>query len=299
MIRSFRAVFACAMALALACSGEPAAPPGEGATDEPASDAERVAACEVRTARLAQTLASLPASGPIVPVPAGLEAPETSSGLVVTTSAPTVTVRAAGGLELDGRALADAAALGTDLATLRRHWSLVEPTTAYPAVIHVWASREVTLAALRERLSAAADHRIVVLAVDRAPRAAAPRCPPSLGDTCARLPRLAARQRSAELQLAWWSAADDCASLRALSASITGAASTDRARVMRDELPDAVRACECAADVDAIEYVASVALASPFDPPVRALELPLPGPADEITTVGAWAGSMGEAPAAP
>jgi len=73
----------------------------------------------------------------------------------------------------------------------------------------------------------------------------------------------------------------------------------ERARVMREDLPDAVRACECAADVDAIEYVASVALASPFDPPVRALELPLPGPADEITTVGAWASSMGEAPAAP
>lgn len=282
------------MALTLAC-GEDGAEPAAS----PATDAERAAACDVRAARLEQALASLPASGPIVPVPARLEAPETSSGVVVRTSAPTVTVRADGALELDGRALADGAALGTDLSTLRRRWSLIDPSSAYPAVLHAWVDRGVTLAALRTRLSAAADHRVVVLAVDRAPRAEGPRCPRSLGTSCARLPRLPARERSAELQLAWWSAADDCESLRDLSASITGAPSTDRARVMREALPAAVRACGCAADVDAIEYVASVALASPFDPPVRALELPPPGPADEITTVGAWASSMGEAPAAP
>lgn len=296
MTRSVRAALACAMALTVACGEETATPSVAPAPDQPVSEADRAAACEVRTARLAQTLASLPATGPIVPVPAGLQPPATSSGLVVTTSAPTVTVRASGALELDGRALDDIAALGTDLDTLRRRWSLVDPTSAYPAVIHAWVDRGLTLAALRNRLSGARDHRVVVLAVDQAPRPSGPACPASLGSTCARLPRLPARHRPAELQLAWWSAADDCASLRALSATITGAASADRARVMREELPAAVRACECAADVDAIEYVASVALASPFDPPVRGLELPPPGAADEITTVGAWASTLGAAP---
>src|SRR5687767_10086968 len=108
-----------AMALTLACGGEDVAPSEPDPPEERASDPERVAACDARTERLAQTLASLPEPTPIAPVPTGLGPPATSAGRPLAHVAPTVTVRAGGALELDGRALADPEALATDLENLR------------------------------------------------------------------------------------------------------------------------------------------------------------------------------------
>ena len=258
--------------------------------------AARRQACEARVARLEQTLASLPAPRIGGPVPAGIQPASTTGGSSpVEASAPIIAIGSNGELRLDGRALPDGAALVGDLDTLRRHWSILHPGTHYPAVVHVWADRDLTIATLRARLSAVRDHRVVVLAVAPSDPVALPPCPSSLGETCTRLPTLEANARADELGRAWARSLGACEPLRALSAEIASALHHDREQVLRAGLPTALRACGCGhfADEDAIEYVAAVVLTNPFDPAVRALELPAPSDADEATTVGAWMSAIG------
>src|SRR5690606_5379183 len=89
--------------------------------------------------------------------------------------------------------------LREDLATMRRHWSLLHPDVGYEAAVVVWADADVPMSRL-ERLAVGplADHDVLVMAQARAhPRAGElPACPESIGASCRTLETASPSERA-------------------------------------------------------------------------------------------------------
>lgn len=247
------------------------------------------AACEARVTRLEGRLAATPVRESFLEVPDGLVPPTSATAPIVDAPAPVIQVTRDRAVRLDGRVMPDAAQLHDDLETLRRNWGILHPRVPYAAVVHVWADRALTLAELRAALAGADDRRARILALDPAPPAAPEGCPATMAATCAQLPALDPAERAAVLSREWTRAVGRCPQLISAFGAIARADAITRGRLMRDAVPEAMRACGCgySMDEDAVEYLTLVTVGAPFDPIARGIDLPPVGDADATTTLEA------------
>ncbi len=234
--------------------------------------------CEADLLALETTVAHIPMGLSLEPK--RVSPPTGAVGAPAAGFAPLVEVDTSGTVTLDGRTMAGPAQLAQDLDTLRRNWSILHPRDPHRARIHVWADASLTLGRLHTALEGSYDHEAVLLILDEQHATPSVPCPPSLGALCT-----PAGDRTARRIAIWRQAVGRCASLLDLNRRVAASTPSERVPLLTGELVAATRACDCDADLAALNYATAEVLGGA---PVYELALPSVDAMDPEMTVQAW-----------
>ncbi len=218
--------------------------------------------------------------------------PQSQRGVRVSASAPTLAIFRDGRLEIDQTPIAGQAELTAALERLRRSYSLLHPGEAYQGRLLVWADSALTLSDVRRHTQGAADHELVLLAVDQTwEHADHSACPSSLDCNLMTGRTGTGDDRTAVVLDRWEAAVTTCSGMQALTSAVREAELEEKVTTLQSGLPDAIAACNCHLDVEEIEFI-TMSIIDPFIPTSSAtvaLGVPMPGSdVDGATTVGAF-----------